>query len=58
MYFSLFSVFPWTTMYNVCMFDWFQVTVQPIYEPGGDKEDGWGEFDCEILDRKVAYMVG
>nr|VDD43125.1 unnamed protein product [Brassica oleracea] len=30
----------------------------PMYEPGGDKEDGWGEFDCEILDRKVAYMVG
>lgn len=45
-------------MYNVCMFDWFQVTVQPMYEPGGDKEDGWGEFDCEILGRKVAYMVG
>ncbi|CDY07501.1 BnaC06g15630D [Brassica napus] len=31
-----------------------KVTVQPMYEPGGDKEDGWGEFDCEILDRKVA----
>ncbi|CAF2077279.1 unnamed protein product [Brassica napus] len=30
----------------------------PMYEHGGDKEDGWGEFDCEILDRKVAYMVG
>ncbi|KAL0813987.1 hypothetical protein Bca101_070430 [Brassica carinata] len=35
-----------------------KLTVQPMYEPGGDKEDGWGEFDCEILDRKVAYMVG
>ncbi|CAN6824126.1 unnamed protein product [Brassica oleracea] len=35
-----------------------ELTVQPMYEPGGDKEDGWGEFDCEILDRKVAYMVG
>lgn len=45
-------------MYNVCMFDWLQLTVQPMYEPGGDKEDGWGEFDCEILGRKVAYMVG
>ncbi|CAN6824110.1 unnamed protein product [Brassica oleracea] len=35
-----------------------KLTVQPMYEPGGDKEDGWGDFDCEILDRKVAYMVG
>ncbi|CDY19478.1 BnaC04g11210D [Brassica napus] len=35
-----------------------KLTVQPMYEPRGDKEDGWGEFDCEILDRKVAYMVG
>ncbi|XP_013632447.1 PREDICTED: uncharacterized protein LOC106337888 [Brassica oleracea var. oleracea] len=35
-----------------------KLTVQPMYEPGGDKEDGWGEFDCEILGRKVAYMVG
>ncbi|CAN7072087.1 unnamed protein product [Brassica oleracea var. botrytis] len=35
-----------------------ELTVQPLYEPGEDKEDGWGEFDSEIFDRKVAYMVG
>ncbi|WZZ26196.1 hypothetical protein YC2023_009597 [Brassica napus] len=35
-----------------------KLTVQPMYEPGEDKEDGWGEFDSEIFDRKVAYMVG
>ncbi|CAN6915508.1 unnamed protein product [Brassica oleracea] len=35
-----------------------ELTVQPMYEPGEDKEDGWGEFDSEIFDRKVAYMVG
>lgn len=26
-----------------------------VYE---DRDDGWGVFDCEILDRKVSYMVG
>ncbi|KAF3530094.1 hypothetical protein DY000_02039021 [Brassica cretica] len=35
-----------------------KLTVQPMYEPEEDKEDGWGEFDSEIFDRKVAYMVG
>ncbi|KAF3529258.1 hypothetical protein DY000_02039018 [Brassica cretica] len=35
-----------------------KLTVQPMYKPGKDKEDGWGEFDSEIFDRKVAYMVG
>ncbi|KAG2301471.1 hypothetical protein Bca52824_030122 [Brassica carinata] len=31
--------------------------LQPMMERGEDKEDGWGEFDCEIFDRKAAYMV-
>ncbi|KAG2333717.1 hypothetical protein Bca52824_004897 [Brassica carinata] len=34
-----------------------QLTVQPMVECGEDKEEGWGEFDCEIHDRKVVYMV-
>lgn len=34
-----------------------QLIVQPMMERGEDKEDGWGEFDCEIFDRKAAYMV-
>ena len=32
-------------MFNGCMFDWLQLTVQPMYKPWKDKEDGWGEFD-------------
>lgn len=29
-----------------------------MVEVDEDRDDGWGVFDCEILDRKVAYMVG
>ncbi|KAG2248285.1 hypothetical protein Bca52824_087913 [Brassica carinata] len=31
--------------------------VHPMMELGEDKEAGSGEFDCEIHDRKVGYMV-
>ncbi|KAL0792629.1 hypothetical protein Bca101_064006 [Brassica carinata] len=34
-----------------------QAWMQLMMERGEDKEDGWGEFDCEIFDRKAAYMV-
>ncbi|KAG2315102.1 hypothetical protein Bca52824_018224 [Brassica carinata] len=34
-----------------------QLSVQPMVECGEDKEEGWGEFDCEIHERKVVYMV-
>lgn len=35
-----------------------QLIVQPMVDPGDDKEEGWGEFDCEINDRRVSYMDG
>ncbi|KAF3540898.1 hypothetical protein F2Q69_00021497 [Brassica cretica] len=35
-----------------------KLTVLPMVEVDEDRDDGWGVFDCEILDRKVAYMVG
>ncbi|KAF3494697.1 hypothetical protein DY000_02054104 [Brassica cretica] len=28
-----------------------------MMEVDEDRDDGWGVFDCEIFDRKVAYMV-
>ena len=28
-----------------------------MMEVDEDREDGWGVFDCEIFDSKVAYMV-
>ncbi|KAF8117709.1 hypothetical protein N665_0008s0063 [Sinapis alba] len=31
--------------------------VQPMAERGADEDEGWGEFDCEINDRKVAYVI-
>ena len=31
--------------------------VQPTVECGEDKEDGWGEFDDEFFEYKVADMV-
>ena len=34
-----------------------QLIVHPMMELGEDKEAGSGEFDCEIHDRKVGYMV-
>ncbi|KAF3536661.1 hypothetical protein F2Q69_00025245 [Brassica cretica] len=34
-----------------------KMTVLPMMEVGENREDGWGVFDCEILDRKVTYMV-
>ena len=34
-----------------------QLTVLPMMEVDEDRDDGWGAFDCEISDRKVAYMV-
>ncbi|KAL0709338.1 hypothetical protein Bca4012_016316 [Brassica carinata] len=34
-----------------------ELSVQPMVEVAEDKEEGWGEFDCEINDRKVVYMV-
>ncbi|RID52928.1 hypothetical protein BRARA_G00358 [Brassica rapa] len=33
------------------------LTVLPMMEVDEDRDDGWGAFDCEISDRKVAYMV-
>ncbi|CAN6849313.1 unnamed protein product, partial [Brassica oleracea] len=33
------------------------LTVQPMMEIGPDKPDGWGEWDDEIDDRRVKYMV-
>ncbi|WZZ79281.1 hypothetical protein YC2023_099853 [Brassica napus] len=33
------------------------LTVLPVMEVDEDRDDGWGVFDCEIFDRKVAYMV-
>lgn len=40
-----------------CVF-FFQLTVLPMVDVHEDRDDGWGVFDCEILDRKVSYMVG
>ncbi|CAN6968526.1 unnamed protein product [Brassica oleracea var. botrytis] len=34
-----------------------KLTVLPMMEVDEDRDDGWGVFDCEIFDRKVAYMV-
>lgn len=34
-----------------------QLIVHPMMELGEDEEAGWGEFDFEIHDRKVGYMV-
>ncbi|KAF8054192.1 hypothetical protein N665_1341s0008, partial [Sinapis alba] len=34
-----------------------QLRVQPMVERRADEEEGWGEFDCEINDRKVAYVI-
>ncbi|CAN6823483.1 unnamed protein product [Brassica oleracea] len=34
-----------------------KLAVLPMMEVDEDREDGWGVFDCEIFDRKVAYMV-
>ncbi|RID62775.1 hypothetical protein BRARA_E01823 [Brassica rapa] len=34
------------------------LTVLPMVDVHEDRDDGWGVFDCEILDRKVSYMVG
>ena len=34
-----------------------QLTVLPMMEVDEDRDDGWGAFDCEISDRKVAYIV-
>ncbi|KAH0899720.1 hypothetical protein HID58_049288 [Brassica napus] len=34
-----------------------ELTVQPMMEIGPDKPDGWGEWDDEIDDRRVKYMV-
>ncbi|XP_033146922.1 uncharacterized protein LOC117133909 isoform X2 [Brassica rapa] len=35
-----------------------KLTVLPMVDVHEDRDDGWGVFDCEILDRKVSYMVG
>ncbi|KAG2265366.1 hypothetical protein Bca4012_077269 [Brassica carinata] len=34
-----------------------KLTVLPMMEVDEDRDDGCGVFDCEIFDRKVAYMV-
>nr|VDD37075.1 unnamed protein product [Brassica oleracea] len=34
-----------------------KLTVLPMMEVDEDRDDGWGVFDCEIFDRKVAYMM-
>ncbi|KAG2292655.1 hypothetical protein Bca52824_039324 [Brassica carinata] len=34
-----------------------KLAVLPMMEVDEDREDGWGVFDCEIFDSKVAYMV-
>ncbi|KAG2287028.1 hypothetical protein Bca52824_046632 [Brassica carinata] len=41
----------------VVLFWWVQLTVQSMMEIGPDKPDGWGEWDDEIDDRRVKYMV-
>ncbi|KAG5377875.1 hypothetical protein IGI04_025717 [Brassica rapa subsp. trilocularis] len=39
-------------------FEAIPLTVLPMVDVHEDRDDGWGVFDCEILDRKVSYMVG
>ncbi|KAG5396175.1 hypothetical protein IGI04_017989 [Brassica rapa subsp. trilocularis] len=39
-------------------FEAIPFTVLPMVDVHEDRDDGWGVFDCEILDRKVSYMVG
>ncbi|KAF8080240.1 hypothetical protein N665_0963s0005 [Sinapis alba] len=34
-----------------------QLRVQPMVERRADEKEGWGEFDCEINDKKVAYVI-
>ncbi|CAH8333204.1 unnamed protein product [Eruca vesicaria subsp. sativa] len=36
----------------------FYLIVQPMMEPGEEVPEGWGEWDDEIDDRRVKYMVG
>lgn len=35
-----------------------QLIVEPVVECREDKDEVWGEFGCEIFDRKLAHMVG
>ncbi|KAH0902601.1 hypothetical protein HID58_042104 [Brassica napus] len=45
-------------MYNdLSLYMCTMLIVHPMMELGEDKEAGSGEFDCEIHDRKVGYMV-
>ncbi|KAF3590253.1 hypothetical protein DY000_02023644 [Brassica cretica] len=50
------KVYMWSTDVNLYMWINF-IDGSPYMEVDEDRDDGWGVFDCEIFDRKVAYMV-
>ncbi|KAG2282409.1 hypothetical protein Bca52824_053629 [Brassica carinata] len=41
--------------YDVLLENNPKLTVLPTVEVGEDRDDGWGVFDCEILERKVMH---
>ncbi|CAH8364124.1 unnamed protein product [Eruca vesicaria subsp. sativa] len=41
-----------------CLSGCTHLIVQPMMEPGEEVPEGWGEWDDEIDDRRVKYMVG